>query len=293
VLEYLEKLMEERKWEEALSYAEQLLSQVEDDPKTLLRVNMALLISRQELGEFLGAQSIGQLCVKMANELEEWKLFHVSCHYLGLAHYRVGQPDLALATWFELLGHSSSATMDPELEALVRYNIGITYNQLGDLDQATKFFSSSLQVANRSGLARLAHGVRHALLGAYIKHGIVQEVPRLLAQSLHYVHSIQDASDQVDETRLWHFLIRCQFAMATHRTARARLVAHRGLKESEGHPRLAIEFNMILARIARAIGDKEGAVGHALAARIAAIACRRYDLELAAAEFMYELISES
>lgn len=290
MIDYLEKLVADGEYGKALTLAAQLLLNVENTAFDLLRLNNAFLRSRFETGEYHGAVVSGQLALKLAIDLEAWDYHGHVCQYLGLSHYRLCQWDKAMDYWFQYLSHRNCYGEALRHEVAVWYNQGVIYYQNGDTARAMDAFRKAIETATRNGNDRQVHGLQHALIGAYMGLGELQMVPGLLAKCLYYLRHNPTAPDY-DQSRMYHYCLRVEFCLKTGRFMQAKRLALFGLRLCRDWPRGKYEFWLLLAKISKAEADITAAIGHAVMARNSAIECRRFDLELEAAEYMYELMS--
>lgn len=288
MIEYLEKLVEERQLEKALAYAEQLLLAGDRTPRELLVINCALLTARLYLEEYYGAMLAGQLAMNLARDLNEWDYFGQACVNLGVACGRLRLFEDTQKYLYEYLVKLPLYRTSGRFEPLAWYNLGIAHHMGGRNHEAASAFSKALQVANRQGMDRQAHGIRQGLIEAYLEIGELSPVPGILAKCLHYIRHNSDAPE-LSETRLWHFHLRAKFAVKTQRYGRAVTVAAKGLREAQDSPVHQYDMYMVLAEATHLMGDTRRSLRYALHARVCAMRCHRYDLEYQAADFMYEL----
>ncbi len=282
--------MEDEEYEKALAYAEQLLLNPHATPHDMLRVYMQVLAARFELGEFYGAQVAGQLARQIALELQEWDHFGHICLHLGTAYDRLRQPEKALATYYEYLASIRLYDDALKYEGTVLFNIGIIHTTGNHSDEAFDMLRQAEDAANRAKNERQAHGIRHALIGACLQSGRLQDIPPLLAKCAAYLRRFPDAAEHHPSV-LWHHVLRVRYAMDTGRMSRALKIAQRGLRLCETEPRYNHRFHMLVAGIHQNQGRMRLALEHGIQARAAAIAARRYDLEYDAGLYMYGLLA--
>lgn len=288
MIEYLEKLVEDREYQKALAYAEELMLKSDQTAMELLAINTAILVCRCRLDEFYGALVPGQFCVKLARDLEAWDYYGMACSFLGVAYSRLRQFESAITSLWDYIEKIPYYKDALRFEVRTWYNLGIIYTAVGDRWNSSQALSRALEAASRSGNEREAHGIRQALIQARIESNQLELIPVLLAKCLHYLRSQPEGLD-IRESRLWHFKLRAEFALATNRLGRATAVATRVLNQCEDHSLFQFYFHMLLARIAQRSGNAIEALGHCLAARIHAVRCRRFDLESTAVEFIYDV----
>jgi len=290
VIEYLEKLVEDQDYQRALAYAEQLLLNPDATPYDMLRVYEQVLKARLESDEFYGAQVAGELALKMAEELNEWDRYGHVALMLGVASDRLRQHDKALECYHDYLSHLTSYTNSSRFEALVLYNIGTIYNISDRREEALRMFRRAEEAANRANNERQAHGIRHALIDAYLRCDKLDEIPPLLAKCAWFLRSHRGVSNW-RRSFLWHHILRTRYALGTNRLGRAMKVAERGLVCSASEPEYKHRFHMLIALIHERQQQPVLALEHAMQARVTAIQARRYDLEYDAGLYVYGLLA--
>ncbi len=287
-MEYLEKLVEAQEFETVLTYAEQLLLNREVTARDLMIINSSILYARLVLGESYGATIPGRLGLRLSRDLEEWDYHGFICLNLSYTLIQIGQLPEAITLCYEFLSSLSLYKTSRQYEFKIWYNLGIAHNKTGNSSEAIKSFMRAISAAKVLNSDRFAHGTRHALIGAYIVVNDHEKIPRLLSKCLHFLRHSEKSADH-HESSLWHSILRAEFGIVTKRLRRAERVAVAGLRVAEGHPRHQHQLHMLLARIYHIQGDIKKSLGHTLSARIYAIRCRRYDLELEASEWMYAI----
>jgi tetratricopeptide (TPR) repeat protein len=289
MIEYLEKLVRlDRDYAKGVAYAEQLMRSHDNSPKDLLIINCALLLCRYTLHEYNGAVVAGQMAMKLAEELGEWDYYGIASLDLGACFMILAQYQDAIEILYRYLSklpyYQHAAVQEPK----VWFNLGRTYTALRQPSEASDALSKALQAAVRLEHHRYAHGIRHALIDVYTQAGNLREVPRLIAQSSHYLRHNPDAVDGHNSWQ-WHLKLRIDYVIATKRLKRAEALALRGLSDSDGEPRHQFVFHMQLACVTRSCGWFSQALGHFLAAQVYAANCQRRDLESEASQAAYEL----
>jgi len=290
MIEYLEQLVEQRQFPEALKYAEQLLLSGDVTLRDLMVINNTLMISRSETAQYHAALIPGQLALRLARELEEWDYHGLVCIDLSHVFNMIRQYDRACDLCYEFLSHLHLYDKAAKHEFNVFYNLGINHGRTGNPTEAIKSLQRAVEVATRLKKHAFTFGARHALIGAYLTSGNHQPIPKLLTKCLHFIHS--NPGETTLTGRLWHFVLRAEFGLCTKRFERAEMVTRRGLQMAHNEPRHMYAFQMLLSRIAHARGNLTEALGYTLGARVFAIRCQRYDLEHEASEQMYKFASQ-
>lgn len=287
MIEYLEQLVEEKKYREALALAEQLIKQVED-PHQVVRIYAARVVSHCRLGEEQAALAGGDFAMGLAKELGDWDSFGMVTLWVGVAYSRLGQLNEAVTKMYDYLGSLHLYTKAAEHEALARFNLGTWLVALNQPLEATKALSEALATALRANNHRYAHGVRQALIDAHLRAGVYERVPRLLSECGHYLRN-QPSMHMGTQSWVFHMKMRAEYALATGRTARAQALSVRGLQRIAGEPVYEFHFHILLARVGERDGISERAFGHTLAARSCAVVGKRPDLEVEASELLLRL----
>lgn len=289
MLDYLEQLIKEQKWEEALVIAEQLLLDQQNTVEDQLRINLALITARTWLGEYAGVVLLGDHAARIAADLEEWETFLTIHHYLGFSYFVLEQLLEAKKVWVRFIEHLPKVGHRHMFEVMTWFHLGIAAEKESDLNVAVSYFLKAREVAERNGNRRQVLGLNHALINAYTKLSEFHLVPPLLASAASYLRNNHDVADG-QKARLYHLQVRANFALSTKRYIRAKLVATRALTHSADAPANQFNIHMILAAVAKQMGSSSEMVDHYLRARVSAIRARRYDCEVNAAESLYSFI---
>lgn len=289
MLDYLEQLIKEQKWEEALVVAEHLLLNQGNTVDDQLRINLALIIARAYLGEYAGVILLGDHVARMAADLEQWESYLTLHHYLGFSHSVLDQWSEAKSAWLNYVECLERLGRSHTYEVMTWFHLGVVSEKENDLDSAIRYFHKARSVAERNRNSRQVLGVNHALIAAYTKQGKFDAVPPLLASTARYLRHNPDAADW-EKARLHHLQVRASFALTTKRFHRAKRIALRALVHADAAPTQQFQLHMILATVAKHVGISSDMVEHYLRARVAAIRARRYDFEVDAAESLYHFV---
>ncbi|HWI50593.1 MAG TPA: hypothetical protein VNT01_00450 [Symbiobacteriaceae bacterium] len=288
MIEYLEQLVEAGKSREALKVAEMLLSRDGTSSRDLLVINSAQVVSHCRLEEWEEALVAGDVTMKLAKESGEWDIFGIVSIHVAVAYSRLRQYEDAISRIYEYLSGLPNYTKSETYEALAWYNLGLFLSVLDKHEDAATALCCALAAAMRAGNDRYAHGIRQALIEAYLRSGDLLAVVRLLAQSAHYLRR-NPRAHMWHDSWAFHMKLRAEFALATGRSVRAGAVAVRALEKTIGEPEHECRFHLILAKVASGNHRSVDALGHALAARSCAVRSARRDLEAEATDMVYEL----
>jgi tetratricopeptide (TPR) repeat protein len=289
MLDYLEQLIHEQKWEEALVIAEQLVQKTDNTVEDMVRINLGLIVARAMIREHSGVVTLADHAAGMATDVGNWDAYLTICHFAAFAHLSLNQLAQAKHYWLSYIDHVSKFDGNHMYEMVTWFNLGVTVAQEGKDTESVYYYEQAKKVAQIRGTKRQLLGVNHALINAYTRLRQYDKVPTLLAQTAHYLRN-NSLSEDWYRARLFHFKVRAEFALATRRYLRARLVAGRCLQLATDHPEHRYFMHMILATVARDTQKHEELVRHLTSARISAIRARRYDFELTAAEGLYEFM---
>lgn len=292
MVEYLESLVEHEKYREALVEAERVLETGDITARDLAIAHCVMAVSRYHLDQFHGAITAGHIGIELAAQNDEWDWYGRTVLDMGTAYYCLGQWDEACSAWFDYLAHLPQYQRALRYEANVWYNLANVYNQTDDTPQATEALLKAIRAAKARGQHRAEHGFRHALIEVHMKAGNHTAIPALLAKCLHYLRHNPGVHMHKDSW-LWHLKLRSEYALKTNRVSRAKLVAVRGVMESESNSAHAHNFHMILARLALAKQDASLGLGHYLAARMSAAECGRADLEAVVLDAIHGLTAKN
>jgi tetratricopeptide (TPR) repeat protein len=287
MIEYLEKLLDDKEYGKALAYAEELLRN-ENSSEEMAAIYSAVLDGRVHLTDYSGAVVAGEIAVRLAREAHAWDYFGAACMNLGAAYYYLRDWEQAINAWTDFLTGLASYQKASAFEATVRYNLGLAQAAIGNVAEACHNMEQAIAAANRLGNEGFAHGIRLALVGSLLKAGDLNSIPRLLAQCEHFIRS-QYSDSHVRDSGLWHMSLRIEYTFTTGRLDKARRLALRAVFHPVGRSDHQFSFHMMLARVARRRGVAIEALGHSLAARIHAERCHRHDLLTEADEFITEV----
>jgi hypothetical protein len=277
-VDYLDRLISQGAYAKALTYAEYVFNNQDNDSRGILIINHSIAQARYCLSDFEGAIAPGELTVALAKELGEWDYHGKACLIIGASYYYLRQVDKAMVWWYQFLEHLSYYASVARDEALAWYNLGTGHKSQGENRKAAAAFKRGLSAAEGLGNDRLAHGFRQALIETYIASNNTGAVPELLSKCAFYLRHNRDALLS-RESRLYHLKLRAEYALQTNRFSRATAVALRGLGESEGLFDMQAYFHLLLSQIAYASKGSIFAVGHIQAARKLSILCKRFDIE--------------
>jgi hypothetical protein len=289
MLDYLEQLTKEGQWEEALIIAEQLVQKTDNTVEDMVRINLALIAARSVIGEQTGVITLGDHAAGMAADVGNWDAYLTICHYIAFAHARLNQMAQAKQYWLNYIANMAKSDAPHPYEIVTWFNLGVMASIEADDESSAYYYEQAKKVTLQRGTERQLLGVNHALIHVYTRLRKFQQVPPLLAETLHYLRNNQGIDEWL-KARFFHFKVRAEFAVATKRFTRATRVAARCLELAVDFPEHRYYMHMILANVARETHQHHDMVRHLTSARVAAIRARRYDCELTAAEGLYQFL---
>jgi tetratricopeptide (TPR) repeat protein len=290
VIEYLESLVAQKEYSQALAYAEELLKNTENSIKELMKIYTAMFQSRYFLKDYQGAAEAGQLLRTAAEETSQWDAYGEACINVSTAYAALMLPERALSALYDYLAHLKDYREASRFEAMALRNIGVVQFSLDQDSEAETAFLRTLDVTSRTGEKRQAFAARMALIEVFLKTGKLGEIPGLIAKCSHYIRHSTD--ERVAGGKVFLCKFRAMYAMATGRVHRAMLVTLRGYRGTDEYPHHQHDFHMLLAKMALLNGNITEALGHGLAARTYAAASHRADLEGQANDFLGRLSAE-
>jgi tetratricopeptide (TPR) repeat protein len=292
LIDYLEKLVEEGQYESAIECAERLMLSGENTALDLARIHCGLLISRSQTQQYYAASVSGQLALKLARDLEEWDIFGRCCFGLGINHNKLGDPKLAISVLLEFFHYQSFYTGAAKLAPWVWFNLGVIHSKMDDPSAAIGYLMRAQELSITRGDSYLQHTCRHALVEAYLLKGDLHPIPKLMANSLHFLRHNTNQRYAAD-SYLWHMLLRANYALKRDRVDRAMSISLRALKQSVNQHRQQFHFHMLIAGLSMKKGLINEAFGHSLSARICAIRGNRFDYESQAMELIYQMTCDT
>lgn len=291
MIELLQALVEEERFAEASRLATKIMAQNHQNPEEMVVLYRLVLNIRANLGELQGAVSAGAVAVDMAAAYGLWDVYGAACVDLAAAYGRLGHHSEAATSIYRYLEHLNLYHSAKEHEALAWFNLGKHHTMEGRTSQATEAYHNALLAADRLKDGRTAHGIRQALLDAYLKALDLTHVPRLLVKCAHYIRRFPDAP-YVDHSRLYHVKLRARYALLTGRLSRAKTLALYGIILAREDARHLYDFHLILSEVFRGNELTDLAIDHAFAGRAYAVILRRADFEAGADRLILELTSQ-
>jgi tetratricopeptide (TPR) repeat protein len=288
MIEYLEKLLADKEFSKALALAEQLLLDRNNNAKQLVAIQSAIAESRLHLQDYSGALVAGGVAVRLARETRDWDYFGLACMHMGAAYYYLRDWGQAINAWTDFLTALTWYQKCAAFEPTVRYNLGLAQNATGEFRHACYSMEQAISAAKRFGNEDFAHGIRLALVGALLKDGNLNPIPRLLAVCGRYIRTHCD-NIEVHDSGLWHISLRVEYTFTTGRLDKARRLALRAVYNPDARSDHQFSFHIMLARVGHRRGCAVEALGHALAARIYAERCHRHDLLVEADDLASEV----
>lgn len=288
MVDYLWDLMLQGEYRRSLELAEVELLKTAGDLHSLARLNYIIFFCRMKLGDLVACISSGLLALTLAQRLGNTDLEAGALVNLGWAYNRCRKYEEALAFFYDYVTLNQRTGVAPFREELAWRGIGLSLSNQMRSAEAIKAHERVVAIVSR-------HGKREDELRAVLDlvsirlGGAATDPEQFLPGTKELLQTVRSELKQDPALIALETLYLVQVAyyyLYGKRYGRAIVVAHRGLQLSKGDKYLEYRFHMILYRAYSAVQNHKDAFGHALAARMAAIADRRYDLEFEAAEQM-------
>jgi tetratricopeptide (TPR) repeat protein len=293
MLEYVKILMEKRDYESAIKLLEQMLHNYSDRSE-LLDISLALAECETDLQLSERAIVHAEVSKRLSEELSKWDSYGESCLYLGFAAHHIGRYTQAISHYVDYCRHRDKYTTATRFEVTVWYNLGVSYRAQGNLPVAVHMYRQALSAAHDSPIPGMEQSMRLTLIRALMDLKQFEQIPRLLAKCLAYLHRRQNDVGRDDSAKQESFInysvVAIKYCVATHRQRRALLLAARTLRRSEGHALVQAQIHFELANMFLDEDDRGLALDHAVTAESFARECRTIDFETRCSRLVLSLI---
>lgn len=288
VSQYLEQLLEEKKWEEALRAALQLLPRQDNTLEDIAWINHAISAGRiYHQKDYLGGSAAATIALRLAEReglhaLRGKVLVDLSMASAYTRQYnntlRYSQDILQMLDWF---GEDR-----PWFEAVAMHNIGFVRRKQGNFDMAIWAFEKAAQLYQLGQRPDLSLIILGLLLRCYVEAHNLEPVPALLRQVRRLIRKHNFARPY----RYHYLYYTALFRFSRQRFDRAADLALKAMPARELWDDIPHQVHMLICQCLVGLGEHKDALGHALAARMAAIETKRFDQEFVAVEAMLEVI---
>jgi tetratricopeptide (TPR) repeat protein len=291
LLEYLAQLMEEGKFEECLRLSEQQLLRGGMTVAELATLNLIICRCRLGLNNSYGAINSGLLAAKLARDTREWDTYGRALLNVGTAYMGSRQYALALETLYNYFEFSHLYNVARRFEGAIWRTIGLAHQHKGEPKQAIDALTKAHQWFAKQGIDQSAFNALHDLVHTYLslydsKGGSLEPVRQILAQQ----KAISRKYPAESYLRAYHLNDESAYYLRAKRWGRALVCAMKAIDIRKNDNPLHFYAYMNLCSGYKQIGEVKQALSYVLAARMAAIRGKHYDLEYVAAQTMAELI---
>ncbi|MGE5676375.1 MAG: tetratricopeptide repeat protein, partial [Mycobacterium leprae] len=292
--EYLLRLMEDGEFQKCISLAEQLLLQGGLTVQELATVNMALCRARLGIDDPFGAIPSGSLAVKLARDVEDWDLLARSLLNLGHAYLATHDFEQALFQFYSLLESERRYVESQRFVGAAWKGIGICHQHQGEHEQALVAFRRSRAWFQKNKVVHGDFTCIHDLVNTYLDWNDVNpkqsldQVKDLLKEEraialAHPTETYYKGTYLYDKGALY---------LRQRRYKRAIIAAMQAMETHKEDHELTFHVHMVLHACTRELGMVKDALGYALAARVEALAVRRFDLEYLSIRAFVETIRQ-
>lgn len=293
MLDYLWGLMLQGEHRRCLTLAHGELLGTADSLASLAKLNYIIFYCRMELGDPASAVGSGMLALTLARKVEDRELEARALVNLGWAHSRSRCYEEALRYFQAYLELADAKGVALYQRPSAWYGIAVTMSMLHRHEAAVGAFERLVDMVERKGCIVKLTKAKLALISAQLAAAksdparflpgvddLLREVRALLKQ------------EHKELQELWgsYRVYLGQYYLLAKRFGRARAVAVHTLAAFSGDKLTEYGCHMILCGAFRHLERHTDALGHAVAARIAATEAKRYDLEFEAAEQVIEVL---
>lgn len=294
MIEYLVKLMEAGEYQKCLRHSEQQLLRGGMTIAELATLNMVICRCRIGNNDSYGAINSGLLAAKLARDIGDWDTLGRSLLNVGTAYMGTRQHDLALHQLYSYFEHLHKYVVARRFEGAVWKSIGIAHQRKQESDQAIIALERARQWFLKQEVEHSAFTCTHDLINTYLQRHRVK--PKATLEPVNDLLKAEKALVAKFPKETYYRGIylndKANFYLRSGRLHRAIVCAMQAMELRKGDHQLAFHSHMILYECSRLMGDAKQALGYALAARVAALQGKHYELEYIAAQAMVDIIKE-
>lgn len=292
MLDVLNKLMEEGHFDKCLHHAEQQLLRGGYTIGQLAQLNLIICRCRLGLNDPYGAVPSGLLAVKLARDVKDWDLLGRSLLNAGTACVGIRQYDQALQNFYGYFEHQVHYQEARRLEGAIWRHIGVTHQLKLESEKAIDAFKRARNWFEKQQVDQSSFAVTHDLVNTLLqmhdsgKLNELDELPPLLDFEKQFVRKYPYDSYYYAT----HRLDQANYYAHVGRLGRAIVCAMQAMEVRREDFMLTFHCHMVLHRCTMQLGSAKQAFGYALAARMAAVKGRHFDLEFVASQAMVSVI---
>ncbi len=294
MLDVLLELMENGEYEKCLRQSEQQILKGGWTIAQLAQINMVICRCRVGLQDPYGAIPSGMLAAKLARDVADWDTFGRTLLSLGTAYAAVRQYDQALHTFYSYFEHIMKYNTARRLEGAIWKHIGVTHQRKLESDKALEALNRARVWFEKNGIDHSSFTTASDMINTYLQMHEKDPLTSLepAADLLKFEKSIARKYPGDTYYKAAHLLDRAGYYLHQGRLGRAMVCAMQVTEARRDDFWLTFHSHMILHRCTKIVGDHKQALGYALAARVAALQGRHYELEFIASQAMAEVIRQ-
>lgn len=292
VLDILNQLMEDGEFEKCLHHAEQQLLRGGYTISQLAQLNLIICRCRLGMNDPYGAVPSSLLAVKLARDVKDWDLLGRSLLNAGTACVGIRQYDQALQNFYAYFEHQVEYKGARRLEGAIWRHIGIAHQLKLESGKAIDAFNRAREWFARNKIDHSSFAVTHDLINTYFQvhetnpAASLDEIPELLQHQKRI--SNRNPHDSYYYSN--YLLDKASYYYIQKRYGRAIVCAMQAMEVRSEDFLLTFHCHMVLHRCTLQLGNPKQAFGYALAARMAAVRGRHFDLEFVASQAMVSVI---
>ena len=281
----LARMLDNQEYQECLDKAESLLLVGELAVDEQAVVYHAICRSRISFQDYFGAAEAGRSAVEAARRAAAYDTLGRALLDLGVAQVHIRKYETAVETFSNYLLCRAQYDQALQHEGKVLFNLGVTFRRLDRYDEALHYALAARHWYVQHGDLPSADEARRSAVATLLLAGRLDQAEPLLAEGDAYQHGEDDRPAMLE-----HMLQRAELALYRGDHSRSIEMAFAALEAAEGNLALQSRSHIMLCQNALAMERWKDALGFALAARVAAIDGRFYDLEFEASHLMFGLL---
>lgn len=284
----LTRLMESGDYRQCLDCAVVLLDQSTHDLEARARIHAAICRCKLELTDFFGAAEAGERALELAEAAAMPDLVGSVLVDLGQACLKVRRFDRARSALLWYLDELTSFTAAQCREGLALQLLAEVLDRSGCPEEASERYLQAQRWYLRFGDVKRAAQCVRAVIRMHLEQGAPNCAVEMLRESDCYAAEHPDDQEFLTD----HLLDRALFHLVTGRFQESIQEAFQALESAGDRLHQQCRAHLILCQNALATNQPKDALNFALAARVAAIDGRYYDLEFEASEILFRLLRE-
>lgn len=292
MVEVLMQLLDQGEYEKCLKAAEQQLFKGGYTIAQLAQINMVICRCRVALNDPYSAVPSGLLASKLARDVGDWDTLGRTLLSLGTALVGVRQFDQALHHLYSFFEHLLHYKESRRLEGAIWKSIGVAHQRKLESGRALEAFTRARDWFSKNGMDRSAFSVTHDMLNTHLQLIETDENASVLpvADLLAFERAMVKKHATESYYASTHYLDRANVYFMEGRIGRAIICAMKSMEVLKNDHLVNFHGHMVLHKCTKALGNAKQALGYALAARVAALQAKHFDLEFIASQAMAEVI---